>query len=131
MSESRWGRFDGQKWIPYSKQSELASAVAQANAMEDALAAPLFDGVRAGMDAVLDGDDVEELRKQAQQWEEQRKRADALHVLWQQAEHQRFAAIQRAERAEAERDEARHAKAQAEQALARPSGPFAPSKLQK
>ena len=36
--------------------SELARAMQGADAMEDALAAPLFDGVRADVDAVLDGE---------------------------------------------------------------------------
>jgi hypothetical protein len=39
----------------FAQLKREASALLEADAMEDALAAPLFDGVRADVDAVLDG----------------------------------------------------------------------------
>jgi hypothetical protein len=77
--------------------SELGQAVSEADAMEAALAAPLFDGVRAQVDAVLNGDASRQVALReyfAAQINEDRKRAIK------------------------ERDEANQAREQAEQALA-------------
>jgi hypothetical protein len=117
--------------LPRCPHCLLTKAVAEADAMEAALAAPLFDGVRPAVDAVLNGDsalaaerateqplayafggepgkppfETHEMRALRGELRQSNERADELRDQWLRCESERVAAVERAEEAEAQRDE--------------------------